>query len=834
MKLKIKNLIYLLLGSVLIIGCAKINPPLILTAKVSAPLQTRNPAGNEKIQCKRDRFTIDEIKKDIAELESKYELKEKIKGEWKHLKLEKLPVASALFLNKYGSKLGDHNKTDYDFSNCQDIPCLINHIYGKSDGIEGYAAYFYYLKMGHSLGLDNKIYDQVSPLAGTYGDKIYELKDYLFDENELYGFWRLAQTLSDDYRSLSTIKDVERIPRNADIEKRSSMVCGLASSSGNIRLNDGCLRISSDRKFAHTGDFFLSVAHEYSHQIDFTLGRKFKTGYYSEDEEWKKEGQWFIKEELEKETGKVLSRSWDTTLKSEQFVTWYAQTEPAEHFAETLAHFRYAPNSTLKAIPTTTYDLVSNKYFQKNKFDKEKLFEYSIKTLNYFDQTIYQNAYQCSLNLSKPVTECFATVNQKILAEVTPFFKVDTFEYCEQLESNPVLLKEFEANLGNEIKKRMNAHFQEFNKDRTYFTTINELLEKLDLNATQYSIYLNCYELADPERCYQDQLKEKIQKLFEGRPFGEEFVGDFIKRQLEKYSYQKAKEETLNFYQVLAKSEELFIQSSSKNTWDQCLKEKVHETTSLILKPFSPKDKYIAGSLLNCINLDALKIKDTTLLNLVEKYPTMIEKEKSFVSVFIENLIMSSYEEIFLRSIQQEQGEFKTYLFNFQNTSLTKYSDYQWLNGFSLSQDTVLKTCLNMLKKDFSFELYFHDFNEVAITQNSICSTLLIRKEFDDYKKSRKDYFLSIFNDEIKSKLTQTAELKVKDCQELYSLTSLNRFTVKKKQAECFKSKWAYVIPSLKSEMNLKFPSLDPLEMKQAIDQKSFEIFQQFNNQFFK
>jgi hypothetical protein len=272
--MRASNLIALvLLGTV---GCTKKPEPKTLISqweKYQAFESTveRKLASSTNGQCLNDIFTVDTLKDEVRSLESKYVNSPRVEGYWKHLDLSRLPVPQANFLKKFGGGFGDRaNPEAIDYSSCYDVPCIFNKIYNKENHVAGYVHYLWYLKFGHMLSADNDTYPH-NKTPGIYNGKKFELSDYLYADHELYSFWRLSLMLKAPHTTLSSMKEIQKIPRGEKFEPLDfKRACGIAYSTGWILLTDNCIRI--DKKNPDKGGLYWSLTHELNHQIDFQEG----------------------------------------------------------------------------------------------------------------------------------------------------------------------------------------------------------------------------------------------------------------------------------------------------------------------------------------------------------------------------------------------------------------------------------------------------------------------------------------------------------------------------------------------------------------------------------
>jgi hypothetical protein len=289
------------------------------------------------------------------------------------------------------------NPDSIDYSGCDTVPCIYNKIYGKEEHVAGYVHYLWYLKFGHMLSADNSVPYFVSRYTGkyptrieTYNGKKYELKDFLYNDEELYGLWRLSLMLDKSHAHLTNLRETQRVPRGSDIENENSSVCGQASSGGWIILKDSCLRINKD-----DGYLYEAVTHELSHQLDFFR----REGRESETKEYLELTGFSIEEFLDE--NKRTQRRWKLPP-NPQLVTFYGSTSPAESFAEDLAYFRHEGDTTKRKLKDTHYQFISDRFYQKRKFDSPSFFgSWFGANMNVIGQKTFKAVLDCSQSSAK-------------------------------------------------------------------------------------------------------------------------------------------------------------------------------------------------------------------------------------------------------------------------------------------------------------------------------------------------------------------------------------------------------------------------------------------------
>ena len=102
-------------------------------------------ASTAQKQCLQQVFTVNTLKAEIDEIEKKFTKAGRVRGSWRHINLDDLPVPQANFLKEYGDKIGDLKDDSIDYSGCHSVPCIYNRIYGKEGHIAGYVHYLWYI-----------------------------------------------------------------------------------------------------------------------------------------------------------------------------------------------------------------------------------------------------------------------------------------------------------------------------------------------------------------------------------------------------------------------------------------------------------------------------------------------------------------------------------------------------------------------------------------------------------------------------------------------------------------------------------------------------------------
>ncbi len=779
--------------------------------KLKLTKSLRDIAEEETLECRGDFFTVKYLKDEIKIIETKLQGQKNLTGQWKHLNFENLPTAQAEFLKRYQNQLGDYNKTDYDFSGCNDVPCILNTIYGKQDSIEGYAIYYWYLKMGSILSVDNKVPEQISVRAGEYKGKTFPFESYLYDKNELYAFWRLTHLLSSRYSNLTNLIEIQRIPRKTTFEEYGPYVCGLAISSGYILLNDGCLDLGIGKDVRDLGEFYPSVIHEMSHQIDYHLGRG-NLGYYSKEEEWLKEGQWSVKESVDPATGET-DRQWHSTLPSNKWASSYAQTSPAEHFAETLAYYRYEPDRILKTIPESTYPLVKKKFFDEVSFDVNSIITQYASELDAFEKDIFESTNAClsspyqvelaldevskisifSQGLDEARSRCLARNGFDFIAKVIRSVKKNQIDGCKLFvdgNRNKIL-----SAIENEVAAKISNHVSNALNDEQYFENLKRFYETLTNSRYATEAFVNCYGESNEPNCYERKIAEKVRQLIPANVrFSETYQRDLARQFLAVNSFAIAKESNLKMYSNFLFSSQDKIRETALENFDSCKRLPPSDQAGPILKDFSPGEIYVVSSLISCLNEGVASSLSFILENLNSDILIQNSKEKLLLTDLIKPIYISSLKLI----LSQEEADEKNLILKYKNEKsdiiLTNLkSDFSWLTSFNDSKKQK-KDCLIVASKAIDIVLLYHlKQDEFSSFTQDLCSEVLRSVEF---KKYIDDHYLTSIDaalDEILKNLNESGRNRASSCLSYYPRGVVGDFLYSKKRIQCLEDQWKFL-----------------------------------------
>jgi hypothetical protein len=608
----------------------------------------RTPASGDNPSCRHELFNLAEVKREALHYESQLNTGKKIIGDWKHLELKKLPIPQAKLLKEIGDDLGDLNHPgENDYSDCQDAICVINKVYKSKDGLEGWMTYLWYLKMGYRLSLKNKIYEQKDSAPGSYDGKVYPLNDYLFSRDELYAFWRMSHALTSPFKNLPKMIEIQRIPRKSKIEGRGA-ACGLAWSSGYVQVNDACLSFWGDKD---TGFIYEGVTHELGHQIDYQFAEDIKSSgsYYSHVGTWKEIGGWSQTEYFDEERKETV-QEWVSTLRNDQFVREYARTSPAEHFADTIAYYRYSGDTTKRKIPTDVYEHLQKKVFDGLEYDRSGLFNQFEKDLTILlAPATFKAVIECDQNpiasaWTKPLDEnafpfaldvnsrrCLREKLNSLIKQSVVEAKLNHVNGCSALKSNEKVAA-FGTQMEGVFLKQMLAHMKIARENQKYYKNINELYHSLVQRTDSLKIMTSCYGQSDERKCYDEKNMEFVQLLIPDDYVNDsQLIRDLQKMYLDSTMFDNVRAENMKLHQDFLITQTTLIDQAAANLWGFCLSKGMSNTSPPIAGSFSVAEDWMVSSQFNCLNREIPDVAKRVVSEMSFKEMRIIDHQESLL-----------------------------------------------------------------------------------------------------------------------------------------------------------------------------------------------------------
>lgn len=356
------------------------------------PAQAKVPTGRQTppISCSAGTGNASEIKRTLAKHEAALgparfksgfadaQIESLTLGEWDYLDHVKRvhrdsgreSTAAKLAGKPTGSWL---ISPDVSMKGCTNLPCLINRVYQKpDDDLIGYMHYSFFLKTGYILNAGNQILsyqdqDYLDYKTGQLVTTPLKISDFLFSKNEHEAFQRWADALPPELKNLPSVVALYRMPKGRAIPGSGAPTCGISRGSWitftyedrkvvrmvplDVLLTDTCLSLSDPTKDVFGGFFFEALTHELGHHLDFS-SRQPLGAQFSLTDPWMKESGWVSETGTRKdaEGREEVYEIWKHAP-SAKFVSLYAQGNPKEDFADSVAYFRFSPETLEKEAP---------------------------------------------------------------------------------------------------------------------------------------------------------------------------------------------------------------------------------------------------------------------------------------------------------------------------------------------------------------------------------------------------------------------------------------------------------------------------------------------------
>ena len=813
-------------------SCAKKSPETLLSRwelkNEKAVVVERALASAPQGQCLKDIFSVDVLKDEMKELEMKYAGAPKVTGKWKHLDLSKLPVPQANFLKTYGSEIGDLNNPDaIDYSTCSDVPCIFNKIYGKESHVAGYVHYIWYLKFGHMLSADNSVPPEWNEpkKIGIYNGKPFAVSQYLYNDKELYGLWRLSLMLKTPHTTLGYLKEIQRIPRGEGFEgKDMAGVCGLAYSGGWIRLQDGCLSIYSS---PDQGYLYQAVAHEISHHVDFEQGRGSKTFYRSHKQDYLDLSGFFLNEYVDA-NGKQI-RQW-SLKEGSKLPTSYAGTAPQENFAESLSVFRTDGDTAKLNMKEDHFNFVSKNYYQDRAFNKEAL----------LTAWLSKNAPETGKAAFKAVVDC----SKESGPEKSTFFKATDFSApvlpgmlnCLGVKSAAIAdslrarimmyepegcstftgwngVSKWDGLVKSNIASFINGYLVELQKDKEYLKRIQDYYAQVQDKRIAREAYLNCYGESDEKKCYDDEIMKGALEAASNLKLPADQTQEMADMYASYHSYESLKDEAKTTYSSLISSHQDLVRDETRKLWDSCRNLAPDDEANPSGSIFQISEGYMVSSLYNCLNAQAPEAMKEVVRNLsVDGFKLQHPKEEIILLKEIQPQFVSMISERYKADREKEIRKGKEVELADKGLIRSQLlSDFSWVKSV-VDTDQILLNCRDEALKRMPYFPLFHTRKQLFgdYVEKNTCFNITAAEQFNKWLSDSKGEFLDKVGAGLEEKLLTAGVARAQECLGKFPVdNALNRIKYRKEREACLIDEW----PKLESKV-LEAALKDPLVIK--------------------
>lgn len=832
--MKKNNLIILL--ALICVGCSKSKdyPTLISHLEKGSSADNsaeRTLAALPADKCMQDVFSVNLLKSEIKALEKKYSSGTKVTGKWKHLNLEDLPIPQANFLKTYGKRLGNISKPDeFDYSACNDLPCIINKIYGKEDNVAGYVHYLWYLKMGNYLTAHNDVFggSYRTIVPGIYNEKVFAVSAYLWSENELYAFWRLLHMMKAPHTELKTLTEIQRVPRGEPFGFVEDRVCGLAWSHGIVTLEDGCLSPGTD---LYPGYFYEAVLHELSHQVDYHDGRKISKTYRSQEQDYLDLSGLFLLKEYKDEAG-ITVRQWETKPEA-RLVSDYAGTSPAENFAETISHFRIHGSAAKASITEAHWNFTSKNYFFDKNFEESELIKnWLVSQGPLISQLAFRAVGDCSKSvqasastyfkktdfatpLLTSMVNCLGTKATEISKEVKSKIKVSDPDGCKVLTESTGLTV-WEPSLKPELTLLMNKYLKELQADKTYFAKIQAFHDEIPKREMANNAFLACSDSETEETCYQTSILKLALEKIAPLNLPAAHAQDLAELYLSSHPIDDTRQYLNSYYKSFVASHKAQIDLEASDTWAKCMALPISDALPPTGKHFTLGDGYMVSSIYNCLNVEFPDSAKSIVRNLsVGDIKVQHPKEEVLLYDEVRPELQKSLMDLYLKKKEIENKAALEYIQNDHGKLRKKVlSDFVWVKDV-LNTANLKKDCQKLALVQIEFPLKYQLRSPVfgAFVENA-CKEIHLAPEYNTWLEESKSVFADKSVDGLEKRIIEFANIKAKACVVQYPIdTKLNRIKFKKEREACLLGEWAQI-----EAAGIKEFVSDPLVIKFKVD----------------
>lgn len=828
--MKKNNIVFVLGLLVAAASCSKKSPETLISRwekKVNeVNVVERKLASGPQGQCLKDIFTVDTLKQEMKELERQFTPGLKVSGTWKHLDLSRLPIPQANFLRTYGNQIGDLKSDSIDYSLCDDVPCIINKIYGKDDYVAGYVHYLWYLKFGHLLSADNRAPEQTSKNAGEYNGKVHSLDKYLYDHKELYGLWRLSLMLKPPHSNLKFLKEVQRIPRGERFEgKEYAAACGLAFSGGWIMLADGCLTVNHWNM--DTGYLYQAVTHELTHHVDFEQGRGSKGFYRSHKQDYLDLAGMYLNEFVD--SNGTTQRKWEHRP-GIKLVTGYAGTAPQENFAESLSVFRVDGDLTKKNITQDHFNFVSRDYYNGRSFEKEAnlrtwIQDYSSDT----GKAVFKSVIDCSkdpgtvkstyfkaADFSTPVLptmlNCLSARAEEISRSIRAKASLYEPDGCLTLNDNTAKGR-WEIHMKDHLKKSFERYLQELRKDKEYLARIQEFYAQLADKTIARASYINCFGEREEEKCFSQELQRNAYEKALSLNLPEEQTKEMADMYISYHAYSDIRNETLKHYQVFVSSNMESIRRQARSTWEGCFNIPQDDDQSPSGTLFMISNGYLITSFYNCLNANIPDaIKEIVRNFSIDGLKLQHAKEEVILSQEVQPHLVKILRDIY-GSEQAKERRMAQELIAEDKGEIRKQilSDFDWVKNV-VDTNQIISDCkragLSLISMKPYYNLKFDLFNEYL--EKNTCFNISSTPQFNSWLETSQDTFNQKVVEGLELKLIELGNLRAQECLKQFPIdTVVNKVRFRKQREACLVDEW----PKLETQV-LTNAMKDPMVIK--------------------
>lgn len=713
--------------------------------------QDRLPAKSD-ISCLKDNFNITFFKKEIFKLESELNLSVDKRGSFAHLNYSDLPAASILFLEQFSQKSTDKFFEDkkhfqknikkesfgelgavYDFSSCTDIPCLINVVYKSPEGISGYFTYYWYLKMGHLLSFDNLIQGQKSDQGSVYyKDAKHKFEDYLWKEQEFHDFFVAQHYMPESFVNLSNLRVVERTPSIMGIENIGPLTAGVASSAGYIIFRKG---ESSYGTYSNQGATVFGIVHEYAHIYEYLYQINNKE-YLSNTKKWLDTKKW--KKLFFNRKDGSSTYQWKSDDRIDSFVSRYASSSPAEHFAESIRYYSLDPQLFYSKSTPSEFSIIKE-VFGELEFDSKKIKEKLSLDLK---MNLIKDIREIEINCKSLSNNCIQEKTQIALKSHIEILKESDYFACQAFEDSEVendVIDYASANVSSFIQKW---------KPKDYKITE-------DLKAeVGFLYYLECSSDDDTKSCYNEKISSYLSTFLSDE--NTQIENDLIELFKSKNNFTQIQSKVYKKYSNALVVLAPYYMEEVQSIMLECKSVAEKSNEAYLSGDFSSGEIFIKPSVINCINQSDLVNRVLQASN--SEFPVG-DVELNYLSKLLKAKIQQTLSQTFLNQAQIEKISTLNVIESGEASVTNKIIfNLDWVRPYD-DKIKLMASCISKLRGENSLKLVYHLEKDFVLGRyKEICTNILDRGSFISAKEKLEKLFeeqyektwSSIFNEETK------------------------------------------------------------------------------------
>jgi hypothetical protein len=451
--------------------------------------------------------------------------------------------------------------------------------------------------------------------------------------------------------------------------------------------------------------------------------------------EWLSFSGWRSEEVVNPETGGPVLQ-WKSDSSKEGFVRQYAATSPAEDWADTVAYFRYEPETALQNSPRKSA-YISQKVFGGRTFDPQGLFSYYsdfsknqvsavipevvdsciVKTA--MPRALTQNAQalkaaidlKFDFNVEFQLQDCLRDQLAVAFLRIYSELKRTEFEACDFLSTRSLGLA---TQVVTGILPQLSEVLSRRSEIAEQLRAVVRLREDLKIALDPREAFLKCQGKESAQNCFSEAVGaafDEVSKAYSAKiPLS---LLEQEKRQyLTAHAWGTVRSEVSQLFNLLFSGIEVRIQQSANNRWNSCRMAIGNEAMGVVppTQPFSGGDRFVSGSILKCINDAALRDLDEARdvfsgrLGLTASTPE--------VQVFLRSLWLPIYLEVLNRLTREEfaqedaeRNAKKPVVVGLLLEQLSANQD--WSNGLRGSSEGLFTACL--AQASAAFDTYYND-----------------------------------------------------------------------------------------------------------------------------